>query len=177
MWMIEIEGRYGTTPPRISSMTFCTNGPWVAVTIASRTGYECICICGCSWRLPLWKRMETHAARRMTRDRDRHSGTHRIRPHPHPRYRALRLHHPRRTPAPSPPWIVPPAFDVQGYCVVGLPLVTAGLLVVTASMRSCGRWLACRVAWAMFVAPLVRWYPIEVLRSVAKTAGPFPVRA
>src|SRR6266508_2750181 len=38
----------------------------------------------------------------------------------------------------------------QGYCVVGL-------LLVTASMRSCGRWLARLVARAMLVSPLLRW--------------------
>jgi hypothetical protein len=58
----------------------------------------------------------------------------------------------------------------QGYCVVGLVLVTA-------SMRSCGRRLARRVARAMLDSPLPRWYPLAVLRSVANTAGPLPVRA
>src|SRR6266511_6295800 len=58
----------------------------------------------------------------------------------------------------------------QGYCVVGL-------LLVTASTRSCGRWLARLVARAMLVSPLLRWKPIEVFRSAAKTAGPLPVRA
>src|SRR6266511_4701634 len=53
----------------------------------------------------------------------------------------------------------------QGYCVVGL-------LLVTASMRSCGRWLARLVARAMLVSPLLRWQPIDVFRSVANTAGP-----
>jgi hypothetical protein len=65
----------------------------------------------------------------------------------------------------------------QGYCVVPLGLFTPGFPVVTAVMRSWGRWLASRVASAMLVAPLTRWYPIEVLRRVANTAGPFPVRA
>jgi hypothetical protein len=65
----------------------------------------------------------------------------------------------------------------QGYCKVASPLVTVGFPVVTAVMRSCGRWLASRVASAMLVAPLTRWYPIEVLRRVANTAGPLPVRA
>jgi putative transposase len=37
----------------------------------------------------------------------------------------------------------------QGYCVVGL-------LLVTSSIRSCERWLARRVAWAMLVSPLPR---------------------
>ena len=59
---------------------------------------------------------------------------------------------------------------IQGYCVVGL-------LVVTASMRSFGRRLARLVARAMLVSPLLRWYPMAVLRSVANTAGPLPVRA
>src|SRR6266540_2022922 len=36
------------------------------------------------------------------------------------------------------------------YCVVGL-------LLVTASMRACGRWLARLVARAMLVSPLLRW--------------------
>src|SRR6266568_8183781 len=45
---------------------------------------------------------------------------------------------------------VPAATTVQGYCVVGL-------LLVTASMRSCGRWLARLVARAMLVSPLLRW--------------------
>src|SRR6266568_2407897 len=58
----------------------------------------------------------------------------------------------------------------QGYCVVGLFLVTV-------LMRSCGRWSARLVARAMLDSPLLRWYPIEVLRSVANTAGPLPVRA
>jgi hypothetical protein len=48
----------------------------------------------------------------------------------------------------------------QGHCVLGL-------LLVTAVMRSCGRWLARRVARAMLVSPLVRWKPIAVLRRVA----------
>lgn len=49
-------------------------------------------------------------------------------------------------------WCLPVALcgAWQGYCVIGLVLVTA-------SMRSCGRWLARRVASAMLVAPLVRW--------------------
>jgi hypothetical protein len=57
----------------------------------------------------------------------------------------------------------------QGYCVVGL-------LLVTASMRSLGRWSARLVARAMLGSPLLRWNPIAVLRSVANTAGPLPVR-
>ena len=65
----------------------------------------------------------------------------------------------------------------QGYCVVGLFLVTVGFPVVTASIRSCGRWLARRVASAMLAAPSIWWYPIEVLRSVANTAGPLRVLA
>lgn len=65
---------------------------------------------------------------------------------------------------------------MQGYCIVVLSLVTVGSLVVTAVMRSWGRWLASRVASAILVAPLMRWYPIEVLRRVANTAGPLPVR-
>jgi hypothetical protein len=67
--------------------------------------------------------------------------------------------------------------EVQGYCVVGLALVVVGFPVVRAVMRSCGRWLASRVASAMLVAPLTWWYPMEVLRRVANTAGPLPVRA
>src|SRR6266511_3456725 len=43
-----------------------------------------------------------------------------------------------------------PGPRAQGYCVVGL-------LLVTASMRSCGRWLARLVARAMLVSPLLRW--------------------
>jgi hypothetical protein len=58
----------------------------------------------------------------------------------------------------------------QGYCVVGL-------LLVTASMRSWGRRLARLVARAMLVSPLLRWYPMAVLRRAAATAGPLPVRA
>jgi len=58
----------------------------------------------------------------------------------------------------------------QGHCVLGL-------LLVAAVMRSWGRRLARRVARAMLVSPLVWWYPIEVLRRVAMTAGPLPVRA
>lgn len=45
----------------------------------------------------------------------------------------------------------------QGYCVVPFGLVTVGFPVVTAVIRSWGRWLACRVASAMLVAPLTRW--------------------
>ena|SRR5438045_4040377 len=58
----------------------------------------------------------------------------------------------------------------QGYCVVGL-------LLVTASMRSLGRRLARLVALAMLVSPLLRWYPMAVFRRTAATAGPLPVRA
>jgi hypothetical protein len=67
-------------------------------------------------------------------------------------------------------WLGERGVAIQGYCVVGLVLVTA-------SMRSCGRRLARRVARAMLASPLPRWYPIAVLRSVANTAGPLPVRA
>jgi hypothetical protein len=42
------------------------------------------------------------------------------------------------------------SLDTQGYCVVGL-------LLVTASMRSVERLLARRVARAMLVSPLPRW--------------------
>lgn len=52
-----------------------------------------------------------------------------------------------------------------------------GLLLVTAVMRSCGRGLARRVAQAMLVSSVVWWEPIAVLRRVARTAGPVPVRA
>jgi hypothetical protein len=38
----------------------------------------------------------------------------------------------------------------QGYCVVGL-------LLVTASMRSCGRWWTRRVRRAMLGSRLLRW--------------------
>src|SRR5262249_60573382 len=51
----------------------------------------------------------------------------------------------------------------QGYCV-------AGLLLVMASIRSVERRLARRVARAMLVSPLLRWEPIEVVRSAANTA-------
>ena len=60
--------------------------------------------------------------------------------------------------------------EPQGHCVLGL-------LLVTAVIRSCGRRLARRVARAMLVSPLARWNPIAVLRRVAMTAGPLPVRA
>ncbi|BCB86984.1 hypothetical protein Psuf_042970 [Phytohabitans suffuscus] len=65
---------------------------------------------------------------------------------------------------------LPTPTRARGYCVLGL-------LLVTAVMRSWGRRLARRVARAMLVLPLVRWYPIAVLRRVAITAGPLPVRA
>jgi hypothetical protein len=58
----------------------------------------------------------------------------------------------------------------QGHCVLGL-------LLVTAVIRSWGRRLERRVARAMLVSPLARWKPIAVLRRVAMTAGPLPVRA
>lgn len=38
----------------------------------------------------------------------------------------------------------------QGHCVVGW-------LLVTAVIKPCERRLACRVARAMFVVPVVRW--------------------
>ncbi|MFC7279632.1 radical SAM protein, partial [Paractinoplanes rhizophilus] len=52
-------------------------------------------------------------------------------------------------------WPVYDAPDLleQGHCVLGFPLV----MVV---MRSCGRWLARRVARAMLVSPRERWNPI-----------------
>jgi hypothetical protein len=37
--------------------------------------------------------------------------------------------------------------------------------------------LARLVALAMLVSPLLRWYPMAVLRRTAATAGPLPVRA
>src|SRR6266508_2059529 len=58
----------------------------------------------------------------------------------------------------------------QGHCVVGL-------LLITALMRSLGRRSAWRVARAMLGWPLLRWYPMAVLRSTAATAGPLRVRA
>ncbi|MER7164907.1 hypothetical protein ABT336_02360 [Micromonospora sp. NPDC000207] len=67
--------------------------------------------------------------------------------------------------------------DLQGYCLVVSPPLAVGFQVVTASISSCGRWLARRGASAMLAAPAMRWNPIAVLRSVAKTAGPLAVRA
>src|SRR6266498_1456485 len=58
----------------------------------------------------------------------------------------------------------------QGYCVVGL-------LLVTASMRSCGRWLARLVARAMLGLRLLGWYPCEVMRWGGNTAGSVSVWA
>jgi predicted MFS family arabinose efflux permease len=63
-----------------------------------------------------------------------------------------------------------PLLRTQGHCVLEL-------LLVTAVIRSWGRRLARRVARAMLVSPLARWNPIVVLRRVAMTAGPLPVRA
>src|SRR5204862_184797 len=92
----------------------------------------------------------------------------RERSRPLPAKHPIADHH--ATPRPAPSGIPTTTPSPQGYCVVGL-------LLVTASMRSFGRRLARLVARAMLGSPLLRWYPIEVLRSVAKTAGPLPVRA
>lgn len=62
-----------------------------------------------------------------------------------------------------------PGSFTQGYCVVGLTLVTA-------SIRSLGRWLAHPVARAMLGSPLLRWNPIAMLRSAANTTRPLRVR-